>query len=456
MSFEDLENRLKKFFNFFCETPEEALKNRIRTKTLEVFNRKKQQQTKIRWMIFRQKLSLSFSLVLIVSVLGFINFPFSQKEEKEVVAGKIEITFGPVELIRGNKSFLVKDSSDILVGDLVKIGNNGEAKLTLTNQLVAIAKDKTQFRITDKDALFLKEGFLTNEVFRGAEIATDRGFVKSANGSSFEVVVSETGETTVSPNKNLVKVYDLNEGQIALSAGDKIVLRSDTQLSETKTFATNDLKLSNSQLASIYAKLVITRTKLLTGVDKLLVDNKKEALRDISSSQKTFVSITQVLQTTREMELARRKNLKNLSVEFVLEKMSQRTENTRLLAEIKAVETLFTILSQNRGKIAFSPQKAGVESFDRYSTLRNLISLGSEQQQTESHLLLQKYAVNFLRKVQNSELRIEQISVLNSEIDKLPKTPVAKEFLAEVDQLLPSDLSEILEEKIDHLFEKTI
>lgn len=454
MSFEDLEVRLKKFFKFFCETPEEALKNKIRIKTLEVFNRKKQQKTRRCWMIFRQKLSLSFSLVLIVSVLGFINSPFSSipQNNKEAIAGKIETTLGPVEVIRGDKSFLVRDSSDILVGDLVKIGNKGEAKLTLTNQLVSVAKDKTQFRVTDKNALFLKEGFLTNEVFRGAEIATDRGFVKSPNGTSFEVAVSETGETTVSPNKNLVKVYDLNKGQMALKAGDKVILRSDTQFTETNELPILDLKLSNSQLASIYAKLVIARTKLLTGVDKLLVNDKKEARRDISSAQKTFVSITQVLQTSRELELSRRKNLENVLVEDVLEKVSEKIEEPRLLAEIKAVETLFTILAQNRGKVAFSPEKAGVESFDRYSTLRNLISLGSEKQQTESQLLLRKYAVNFLRKVQNSELRIDQISVLNSEIDKLPKTVVARDFLAEVNELLPTDLSEILEEKIEHIF----
>lgn len=192
--------------------------------------------------------------------------------------------------------------------------------MILDNQAVSIAKDKTQFRVTDKDALFLEKGVLENEVFRGVEIATDRGFVKSPNGTNFEVNVSETGETTVVPNKNLVKVYDLNEGQIALNAGNKVTLRSDTQLSETENLTAPDLKLSNSQIDSIYAKLIIARTKILTGVDKLLVDNKEGARRDFSSAQKTFVSITQVLQTSRELELARRKIL----LVFLLKKWLRR------------------------------------------------------------------------------------------------------------------------------------
>lgn len=133
-------------------------------------------------------------------------------------------------------------------------------------------------------------------------------------------------------------------------------------------------------------------------------------------------------------------------------KVAEKTSDSHLLAEIEAVKSLFDILSQNRGKIAFSPQKSGVESFDRYSTLRNLLSLGSEVQQEKGQLLLQKYTVNFLRKVQNSELRIDQISVLNSEINQLPKNEVAQDFLTEVGLILPKDLSEILDEKIEHIF----
>jgi len=451
MSFEDLEARIKKFFFFSQKTAEKELENRVRMRTMEVFSRKKQVQNQRKWGLWKQKLSLSFSLVLVVSVLGFLQFPFSPVE-KEVIAGRIETRTGPVEVIRGEESFLVRESFDILVGDTVKIGNKGEAKLVLSNQLISIAKNKTQFRVTDKNALFLKQGLLENEVFRGAEIATDRGFVKSPNGTHFDVTVSETGETTVAPNKNIVKVYDLNKGQIALHAGDQVILRSDTQLSKAQNMPSDDLKLSNSQLSSIYSKLVITRTKLLTGVEKMLVNNQHDARRDIASAQKTFVSITQVLQTSRELELARRKNLSAIAVEDVFLKISQKTNEARLLNEIQAVATLFKVLEQNRGKVAFSPQKSGVESFDRYVVLKNLVSLGTLEQQERTRPLLQKYAVNFLRKVQNSEIRIDQITVLNTEIEKLPTTEVAYDFLQQVGELLPPDLAEILEEKVEHIF----
>lgn len=447
MSFEDLEDRLKKFFLSTGKTSKASIKQELRQKTLEVFRRQKRLQAQKMWSFFHQKVSIAVSFALFIGFFGFLNFPFSNNE---IVAGKIEAMIGPVEIIRGNESFLVKGSAEVLVGDFIKIGNNGEAKLILPNQFISIAKDRARFRITAKNALFLERGLLENEVFRGAEIATDRGFVQSPNGAFFDITVSATGETKISPQKNLVKVFDLLDGQISLEEGEEIILRSDTRLVQ-RDFP-SDLSLSNSQLASIYAKLVIARTKLLTGVDKLLFANNAAARKDFASAEKTFLSIAQVLKSSRELEISKRKNLNNINLGEILPAVEKKTKDEKLLAEIKALETLFAILRQNRGSIAFAPQSSGVESFDRYVSLKNLFSLGTEEQQVDKELLLQKYVVNFLRTVQNKELRIDQVSILNEEVDKLPKNEVAREFLERVSTLFAPDLAELLAEKIEYSF----
>ncbi|MCK5460838.1 hypothetical protein KAI58_02545 [Candidatus Gracilibacteria bacterium] len=447
MSFEDLEAKLKKFFLSTEKTSKDSIKQDIRQKTLEVFRRQRSFRIQKTWNVWHKKLSLSFSLLLMVSVLVSLNYPFSNNE---IIAGKIKTLIGPVEIIRGTESFLVKDSSEILVGDFIKIGNNGEAKLVLPNQFISVAKNQTHFRVTDKNAIFLERGILENNVFRGAEIATNRGFILSPNGAIFNVSVSETGETKVSPQKNLVNVFDLMDGQISLEEGDEIILRSDTRLTQKEL--PSDLRLSNSQLASIYAKLVIARTKLLTGVERLLFSNEETARKDFSSAEKTFLSIAQVLKTSRELEISRRKNLNNLNINEILPKIAKKTNDEKLLTEIKALETLFTILKQNRGSIAFAPQSSGVESFDRYVTLKNLFSIGTEEQQIMRDVLLQKYVINFLRKVQNEELRIDQVSILNAEIEKMPKNEVSREFLEQVRKLFAPDLAEFLTEKIEYAF----
>ena len=449
MQFEDIQIKLKNFFKARASTPLLDTKSRIKNRVLNAFEQ--QMETEKRSFFFRFRIPASAGFAFIMGIV-FITQKATFNET--IKAGEIQAQFGPVEIIRGKESFLVKDSADVFVGDEIKVGNRGRAKITLTDQSIASVGNKTHFKITDKDALFLTKGQLNNEVFRGVEIATDRGLVKSNSGSDFEIIVSETGEAQIHPQKNSLQVFDLQNGSLSLKAGEAITLKSDTHLSQ-KSIPT-DLELSNNQIASIYSKLIIARTKVLTSIEKTLAGNKETARKDILSAERTFLSIAQVLKSSRELEIARRKNIKNLKVDEIYSLLKDKSNEEELLKEVEAIETLFAILAQNKGKIGFAPQKSGVTSFDRFQLLQNLAQLGTPDQAESIGFLSQKYSVAFLRKIQNEALIIDQISLLNTEIEKLPKTKTAQKFLTKTKELFHPTLQLILEEAIIHKFTKQI
>lgn len=446
MSFKDIEKKLKFFWSRSLTHPTDQSAQRIRQKTLAVFLREQKQAPTPFWSRMTPRWGALFSFLLIGGGLGSFIF-----QNNHTIAGKIEPQYGPVEIIRGDKSFLIQDPAPLHVGDVINVGSNSNAKLLLSQNFISNIENRSKVVITSPEAVFLEKGSLKNEVFKTAEVATDRGFIKSSPGGSFDISVSETGETKVSPTKNNIYVFDLQDGRLSLSAGEEIILRSDTRLADAKAIP-EDLKLSNAQIASIYSKLAIARTKILTGAEKSVAGSARSARRDFTSAEKSFLSIAQVLKTSRELEISRRKNLDNIALDQIAIQVAAKADDAKLLAEIVAVENLFNILRENRGNLAFAPQNSGVESYDRYVTLSHILALGSQQQQDYGQLLKEKYVVNFLRTVQNQELKIEQIANLNDAVDKLPRTELAKNFLNQAQERFSPDLQVILGEKTEAYF----
>ncbi len=448
MELDDLERRLKSFFqkNAKQNVPAEN----VRRKVLEAFS---EQQKKPAIFQFLESILLhrKFTTVVVSVASVFVLFMLSSDFFEDTLAGTILPTFGPVEVIRDGETILVDKRMRLRAGDSVRVGNKAEAQIVFPNQLISTAKDRTTFQVLGNQSLFLEQGALENTVFRGAEIATERGLVESAPGAEFLVSVSESGETKVTPEKNWVHVFDLNERKVTLKAGEKLALRTDTILPGYDEIP-GDLLLSASQIRAIRAKLVIARSKILTGVDHFLVDEKSAGEKDIASAEKTFRSIAQVLNTSRNLEITKRKNLAKVEVKDILPMVREKVENEDLLQEVAGVENLFQILEEHPGKIAFSSRVSGVESFDRYVLLKRIFALGTDDQQVGKDILLNKYVVAFLRKVQNAELRIDQISVLNEEVERLPKTELTREFLDRAVILFSPDIATILEEKLEKTF----
>ncbi len=447
MSFSDITRKIKAFYTTSSTLSNQTIKETVKYKTLNTFRAQKRERKRTIIALWRYRFSFAFSLFFIVGMIGFLQ---SSLRDQQLLAGEIQPMVGPVEIIRGKESLLVEDPVDIFIGDIIKTGTRGEVKISIPNEFTSIAKNRTQFRITNKKTLFLDKGVLENKTQRSLEVATDRGFIKGASGSEFQVSVSDSGETEVLPHKNVVQIFDLWDGKLDLNPGETVKLRSDTRL--TNKTIPDDLKLSNAQIRAIKSKLTIARTKIVTGVQHSTMSENQLAVKDFESAKKTFTSLTQVLKTSRELEIARRKNLKQLSTKDVYPEMKERLENETLLSEIKAIEILFDILSQNKDQLAFSPQNSDVEAFNRYVILKRLIDLGTPEQQDLSRLLLHKYVVNFLQKIQNKEVRIEQIAMLDAQIDKLPKNKTARKFLYQVRDLFSEEFAKIVDEKIRYRF----
>ncbi len=446
MHFDDLEKRLRKFFSHQKNSLDPTRKTPIKEEVLNAFSRPKNEQKFWKRFFFPKTSIVAFAAASFFVLLSF--FPFGNSDLR---AGKILPKFGPVEIVRDGKTLLLDAEMTLEIGDFVRVGNSAEAEIIFPNSFSAVAKKQTQFRVIDDNSLFLEIGEINKKTIKDGKISTNRGFVRSTPGAQFSVLVSESGETKIVNAKNKITVFDWNEGSSDLKAGEEIQLRTDTLLTEDYSMP-SDLSLSISQIMAIRSKLLIARTKLLTGFEKSIDGDKYKAEGDFSSADRTFRSIVQILSSDRNLNIAKRKSLNVIRMNEVFIRLMTKTEDEKLLTETKALETLFEIIKENKSKLAFGAEKSGLIAFDRFLLLDRIFALGNETQQKLAHVLKEKYAISFLRKIQNESLKIDQISMLNDEIKKLPKTTLAREFLEKVEDFLAPDLAEILGEKIEHVF----
>ena len=446
MRFEDLERAVREAFLKLIPREDRASKAQIKLRVQRVFVREFQRPPiwkRVVSQIFSHRPTSIAALSLAGFLVFFAGFPLQQSE---ISAGKILPKYGPVEVVRGADIILVTDEMKLKVGDWVRLGNNSEAEISFPGEFVSTARDRANFRVVEKSALFLESGELENKILGSGKISTDRGFVQSEKGGKFSISVSRSGETRVVNSKKAVSVFDWNDGRAQLKEGEEIALRTDTDLTQVSDVP-EDLQLSLSQIMAIRSKLVIARTKVLAGLEESLAGQHRAANRDFVSGEKTFRSIVQILSASRNLEITKRRNLESVQLEEVFARLQTKTSNPKILTETKALETLFQILQQKKGHFAFKSPNSGLSSFDRFVILDRVFALGTPEQRELGGVLKQKYIISILNQIQNEPLRIDQISVLNTEISKLPRTDLAREFVDGLQKVLPPDLAEILAEK---------
>ncbi len=447
MGFEDLEKELKAFFaKAEAQKADEAMKCRMRLQTIEMFAHNKEKTLLPLWKrVFSPQFSpLAFAAVAFLVLFNI--FP----GQNPLSAGKIVSQSGVVEVIRGEKVILVEESMSLRKGDQVRVGNGAEADIMLEN-LIATAGSGATLRIVGDDALFLEKGMLRNEALNDSEVSTTLGFVRSTPGSLYRIEVSESGENRIVSEKNQVAVFDWKEGETTLREGEEVRLRTDTSLSQSEM--PHDLKLSLAQLQAIRAKLIIARTKILTGVERAIQGKEEEADRDLDSAKTSFRSIVQVLQTSRQMDASPvRQHLEQVALEEVPQQMEAKVSDRSLLSEARAIMTLLKLVEENQNRFGFALEETNVRNFNRFALLDRLAQFGNAKEKEQIQVLQDKYGVAFMRKILNEPLRIDQISLLNEEIAQLPRTELAQNFLIRVQAVLPPDLSSLLEEKVNQIF----
>lgn len=447
MGFEDLESRLKFLFAHVSPKATPAFKVRLREQTLAQFKVKTQLY---RWLnvrsYFAKGLSYSVIGIFTLSLVGFFELPFLPNQ----VVGEIKSAGGVVEIIRGNQSLLVSGTQDLHRGDWVRVGHKGQASIT-TNHFVSEVEAGSWLQIEREGRMFLDKGRVHNTASLNAQIQTNRGLVQNNLGSEVAVEVSESGETRILPGYLNVMVYDLKNGEIKAEAGEKIVLRSDTVLTESAIIP-DDLNLSRVQIEAIIGKLIIARTKALTGIENMLLGKRGQAHEEIISAEQSFRSVVQILDRGRDMSLNRRLNLNLVTVADVYPALLLKTDRLDVLTEAYALEQLFAVLHQNRNSLAFAPVETEVRAFNRYVLLHYLASVATPEQAAALYTLADNYVVSVLRKVQQSPIKMEQLAYLNAQIDALPRNQDAQAFLTSLQTYLSPALAEALAEKINFLF----
>lgn len=434
----DLKSALKDFFSRY-KSPEELVQVKMKAAAMGHFRAAKNQKTMHRWVFWRRT-SFALTMVICVTIMGLFGNSLTPNAVK---AGKILAEYGPVEIIRGEKSFLVRDEADIFVGDLVRVGLKGEAKLNLKNQGVSKINEKTHLIVTDKDALFIEKGRLDSEAFRGVEFATDHGLILTTPGAKVLFEVSETGQTRIVPEKNLVQVFDLLDGQAILGKGEELILHSDTQLS-LRPMPTG-LALSEEQLDALRSKLAITRSKVVSAIEKQIAGSRLEAEADFLSAEQTFKSLTQVLLTSRQLEIASRKNLNEVAVEEVYEQLSERLNHSGILAETASLTQVFAFFKNQEKPLAVKLANSGDTNLDRYLLLKRIADQASGTDQIVFEELAAKYIVNFLQSIQNELLFADRQQRLQEKVASLPTNADTYYFLRRVGQKMSPELAATLE-----------
>lgn len=444
MSFEDLHLLLKRFYATVAKRPTVSQKERVYLQAMRAYK----SQYRQRGFLSRFTLKRLTTLGIFAGMLALFMIPRATQDV--IVAGTVNPEFGPVEIIRNNESFLAKEETPLLVGDFVKVGRNARAKVSMPNKVVSFADDLTQFRITDVDAIYLLKGSMQNQILRKGEIATDRGFIKSRPGASFDVSVTDTGETRIALTKNEVEVFDLFKGSMALREGETLTLRSDTELSGDMMATTPQWDDQKDQF--VRSKLIIARSKTLRALENQLSGKRSQALLDLKSAENSFISIVEVAETERKRELAKRKNLDGVSVKDVYPLLEASTRDQDLLREVAAGESLLSLTQRNWNNLAFGNPSSGVVAFDKMVLLYHLYSLAEDSDTHFRDLLSDKYARIFLQDIYTNRLKIDQISYLNGEIQKLPDHEYARSFLERIAMQADPYLQAVLNEKIKDFY----
>ncbi|MCF7917449.1 hypothetical protein K9L27_00355 [Candidatus Gracilibacteria bacterium] len=449
MSFQDLEKYIRCFFQkAVSQRASHTVRERIFEKTMEKFLEQKESHRTTFW---KKILVPRTSIMAFAAVSMVVLFNLLPGSQSFLSAGKLLPKYGPVEILRGDNVILVEKATHLRQGDVIRVGNKAEAEIIFPNHLSSTAKSRSQLRVVDRNSLFLEKGALQNKTFNAqSEVSTSRGFVKSFPGASFSVAVSESGETEVISEKSDISVFDWKEGQTLLSPGDVLKLRTDTTLSDSKI--PQDISLSLSQIQAIQAKMIIARTKALTAIENALQGNKKESGADITSAKKSFLSIVQVLDSSRNLEITKRKQLDTLTLSDVPIALSGKTMDSSLIKEAESIQALLSLSESNLSQLGFAFPPSSVQSFNRFVLLDRIFSFGTSSQRDLGKILKEKYVVAFLRDILNEEVMIDQVSKLNQEISNLPKSPLAKEFLVSLRDHFAPDIAALLEVKIENAF----
>lgn len=444
MGFEEKEKQLREFFRRQIFDLDRTQKARVKERVMNQFSAQKAKtgfvSTFLNIWNTPMLRNTSMGALMLVFFGGFSLL------SGDSFAGEIDPNFGLVEIVRDGKTHIVRERTKLKVGDVVQVADNAKAIVTLPEKIVSTLEPETQVRVMDIDKLYIAQGYTNNKLSKTGQISTVRGIIKPQENASVKIDVSETGETRVALAQNSAEIIDWLDGKTVLRSGEEIRLRADSQKLEPQSIP--NLNLSTSQIRAIQAKLDIARAKFFTGLEKEILD-EDSGEKDFASAQNSFRSIMQVLKSDRQLNILRRTNSDLLANSDIPPALKAKKLDPNVVQEAEALVALFALYKNNPD---LSIARGSSEFFGRYMMIDQIFAYTTPEKQALGEVLKEQYVVNLLRKVINNELKLDQITALDAEIEKLPRgNAKAKEFLARLEKYLDPYLAGILEEKIQVL-----
>jgi len=439
-----LEQILKQFYAMQSHGVSKQKKTQIKENVLAQF---RIQRAKNRVPFFERFVPRRASYFAFGTVSLLVLFNILPLKESELSAGELQARGGLVEVTREGKTFLVRDVIKLRPGDTIQIGNNGEAKLLFPEYLESTLGAETRVSVLGKNSIFLDEGNMNTKTFQEGEISTNKGFVKTSAGSDFNIEVAKSGEVKVVSKSVPIDLYDWREGELMVRKGEEVRLRTETKLpkaEETRLAGTTEIKrgripVTLSARKSIEAKLIITRTKLISAVEKTIQNKKDEAKKDFISGEQSFKSLLESL-GNESSENGKRLNLDSFTSEDVMEMLESTTLQPELIQDIRAVYALLSLIEKNQNGFAFGLESSGVVFFDRFVMVSRLFLLGSFEEQILGERLKQKYVENFVAPYKEKKETAE--GVIRKSLERLPENKESIEFKTRVKALIPEMFQE--------------
>lgn len=429
MKKEQLEQKLQNFYGQTKPLNPKIHKEALREESLQYFRSQKVEKNTFWGKLLSKQFSMVSGGVLAVFLISTI-IPVFQGGSN---AGRLSPS-GLVEIVRDGETMLAKNTIRLKAGDEIRVGNNGQAEISSKN-FHSIAGDDTVLKV-EKDGIYLSRGTVDHEFKNTAQLQTDRGTISGETDAQFRVVVTDSGEAQITPQKNTIRVSD-TQGEIILSTGEKLNLSTDTEL--VFQGARQVTALNQEHKKAIRLKLDIARTKALSGVIERENGDKTKAESDMASAKRTFVSILQV-----PKEGKARLNTELFAIKDVYQNILTLTDDKLLLREISSLEALLSSIDLSR-RYALS-DFTGIDAYDRYVLVENIvfdITLDAEK-----NTLQREYAKVFARQIQWAGDEQEQIHMMTQSLALMPRDDLSREFLKEVLVLMPGDLAKELRERI--------
>jgi hypothetical protein len=185
----------------------------------------------------------------------------------------------------------------------------------------------------------------------------------------------------------------------------------------------------------------MARTKALNATEARLSEDSIGAVAELESANRTFLSIAQVLKSSRDLQVLRRENLNLLSRKEVIERLSARTERANLLENAYAVDTLLDVVDKERAP-KFLTMDSGLLIFNRYALLQRLFAPLPEKLRTQGWLLQKQYVEALAQQIMNAGSPESEIL---SVVSLVPNSGAGRQFLQQVQQLLPPQEGKQLE-----------